>query len=176
MATEPAAEVLNRAAEITHPLGLAAAGLAFAFLLILSAGHVAGTPKKRWPVFAVGLTIVVVSSIPAILRGVAWIRGVYHLRVIALGPDHLPRPGARMTSSVGGEPKQVSGGWEFDIPVQTMPPGGTVSILASVDSEFLSGAVTTSLSDSYYPSVTIQLAKDTSATIAGIVSTVEAAQ
>jgi hypothetical protein len=51
----------------------------------------------------------------------------------------MPVDEAKVTSSIGGEPKKVDGGWEFDIPQGNKPTDGKLTIYAEVRSAFLTG-------------------------------------
>jgi hypothetical protein len=159
-------DALKIASQIKHPFALAALSLVLSAFIFYG---IKGIRANRWPAFLLAAMIGFTGCVPAIVRSVAEFRGVYHLRVIVLGSDRLPATNAHVTLSVGGEAKQISGGWEFDIPPQTKPADGLVSIYASIDSEFLTGSATAKLGDSYYPVIAIQLAADTSAKLQGIV-------
>jgi len=76
---------------------------------------------------------------------------------------------AEVTSSMGGEPKRVSGGWEFDIPAASRPVDGKLALYAAVRNAFLKGRAETVLSESYNLTVTIHLSTDESAVVRGIV-------
>jgi hypothetical protein len=72
-----------------------------------------------------------------------------------------------VTSSNGGEPKKVAGGWEFDIPPQSQPADGRLKLFASVMNAFLAGSSSLVLDRDYFPAVEIQLDRDTSGIIRG---------
>ena len=63
----------------------------------------------------------------------------------------------------------VEGGWELEIPPQTRPADGKVTFVASVKDEVLNGKSTLILDQDYYPTATVQLVADTSATVRGVV-------
>lgn len=94
---------------------------------------------------------------------------IYRLRVTVTDPHSLPLENAQVWSSVGGEPKKVAGGWQFDIPVASKPRDGKLTIFASQKSAFLTGKQELQLSKNYNPTITIKLQQDTSATVRGIV-------
>jgi len=95
--------------------------------------------------------------------------GVARLRVLLLSPEGRPVEDAKAWTSVGGEPKQVAGGWEFDIPVSQLPPDGRITVHAAKESAFLSGSTEVRLGDDLAPSVTVRLAPNQAATVRGIV-------
>jgi hypothetical protein len=63
----------------------------------------------------------------------------------------------------------VGDGWELDIPPQTRPADGKVTLFASVKDEFMKGSSTLVLAHDYYPTATIQLVAETSAMVRGVV-------
>ena len=95
--------------------------------------------------------------------------GVYHVRVTVLDPRGLPLEDASVWSSIGGEPKKVAGGWQFDIPADSKPKNGKLTLFASQPGAFLAGKSDLQLGKDENPAITIQLTQDTSATVRGIV-------
>lgn len=158
-------QALKIASHITHPVTVAA----FAMVFAASAFGLALRAKKTRIAWILAGGIVVLGLAPLGASTFLQSRGVFRVRVVVLGPDQLPVDDARVSSSTGGEPKKVESGWEFDIPPQTRPADGKVTLFASVKSAFLTGTKTLILSEDYYPTTTIQLAADTSAMIRGIV-------
>jgi hypothetical protein len=158
-------KALEIVSHVTHPVAVAAVALvlaAFAFSI---------TIKKRqsrvaWFLVAV---ILLLGLAPLFSSTYLQSRGLYRVRVTVLGTDKQPVDDARVTSSNGGEPKKVEGGWEFDIPPQTRPADGKVTLSASVRSAFLAGRSTLILEKDYFPTTEIQLARDTSAMVRGVV-------
>jgi hypothetical protein len=118
-------------------------------------------------IMAVG--IVVLGFTPYAASTFLQSRGVYHIQVIVLDPDQSPVEIAQVKSSNGGELKMAGGGWELDIPQQARPANGKITLSASVKDEFLKGASTLVLDRDYYPTVTIQLAANSSAKVRGVV-------
>jgi hypothetical protein len=96
-------------------------------------------------------------------------RGVYHIQVVVLRPDHSVVEIAQIKSFSGGELKMVGGGWELDIPPQNRPTDARVSLSAAAKDEFLKGGTTIVLGQDYYPTATIQTVAETSAMIRGVV-------
>jgi hypothetical protein len=151
------------ASRITHPVTVAL------FALILAAYLFSTTIKKKhkrveWFLVAI---ILILGLAPLAASTFLQSQGVYHVRVIVLGPDQTPLDDAHVTSPVAGEPKRVEIGWEFDIPPQTKPADGKVVLFGSKKDSFLTGSSTLVLGQDYYPTSTIQLAADTSAMLRG---------
>jgi hypothetical protein len=121
-------------------------------------------PGRRDPASRVGLAPLLVS---AYLQS----RGLYIVRVFVLGIDkqRIDDPSVSVTSSNGGEPKTVKGGWEFDIPPQSRPADGKLKLFASVKNAFLAGNSTLVLDKDYFSKAEIQLAQDNTAMVRGIV-------
>jgi hypothetical protein len=160
---ETALEIASR---ITHPGTIAvfvSVMAAFALLRALRAKK-AGTV---WVILAIGMIILGLAPLAAstFLKS----RGIYRVRIVVLGLDQAPVDDAHVSSSIGGEPKRVESGWEFDIPPQIRPADGKVVLFASLKDAFLSGSSTLFLARDYYPTTTIQLISDTSAVVRGVV-------
>jgi hypothetical protein len=159
-------QALKIASHITHPVTIAAFALVFAasaFALALRAKK----PRIAW-VLAAG--IIVLGLAPLAASTFLQSRGIYRVRAAVLGPDKSPVEDAQVISSNGGEPKKVEGGWEFDIPPQSRPADGRLKLFASEKNAFLAGSSTLVLDKDYFPTVEIQLSRDTSATIRGDVT------
>lgn len=91
------------------------------------------------------------------------------LRVLVLGTSGAPVEDARIWTSVGGETKKVSGGWEIDIPWSSRPAGGKTTIYASKESAFLVGSQEVSLGESLTSSATLRLAPGHFQSVRGVV-------
>ncbi|HEX6899144.1 MAG TPA: carboxypeptidase-like regulatory domain-containing protein [Thermoanaerobaculia bacterium] len=91
------------------------------------------------------------------------------LRVLVLGAGESPVEDAKVWTSLGGEPKQVAGGWEFDIPISKVPADGKVTVHASKEDAFLSGSSEIRLGKDLAQTATVRLAADRTATVRGIV-------
>ena len=74
---------------------------------------------------------------------------------------------AKVWSSVGGEPKKVPGGWEFDLPSATKPLDGELTVYASVADRFLQGSRRLTLAADHNPAAQIALQKNASAAVRG---------
>jgi hypothetical protein len=160
-------KALEVASHVTHPVALAALGLVVAAYLFSIA------VKKRqsritWFLVAV---VLLLGVTPLLSSAYLQSRGLYVVRVLVLGIDKQPidDPSVSVTSSNGGEPKKVKGGWEFDIPPQSRPTDGKLKLFASLKNAFLTGNSTLVLDKDYFPSAEIELARDTSATVRGVV-------
>jgi hypothetical protein len=93
--------------------------------------------------------------------------GVFRVRATILDPGGLPVDEAIVWSSVGGEAKRVSGGWQLDIPASTRPADGKLTVYASKAPAFLQGQTDLILDADPNPTLVIQLRKDDSARVTG---------
>jgi hypothetical protein len=158
-------KALEIASHVTHPVTAAISAAVLAAYLFSTA------IKKRqsritWPLAAV---ILILGLAPLLSSTYLQSRGLYRVRVVALGTDKLPDNDAQVISSNGGEPKKIEGGWEFDIPPQSRPADGKLKLFASEKNAFLAGNSTLVLDKDYFPTVEIQLDRDTSAIVRGVV-------
>lgn len=165
------AGLLKTAAGISNQWSLAAFAIAAILYFILKRrGKI---PAIAWACIAaiviLGLTPIL-ASVYVQRAGIAdQAAAIYRVRVTVLHPRQTPVDDAKVWSSAGGEPKKVAGGWQFDIPAASKPADGKLAVYASVASAFLTGKHDLQLADDRNPSITIQLARDTSATVRGIV-------
>lgn len=95
--------------------------------------------------------------------------GIYRVRVTVLDAQQIPVDDAKVWSSIGNEPLRVAGGWQIEIPAESRPLDGKVSIFASKKSAFLAGKHELILKDDLNPAITVQMEKDRSAQVRGIV-------
>lgn len=156
-------KALEIASHITHP------GTVAVFGAVLAAYSFSLAIRKRQSRVTWFLVIVILLLGLAPLLSSTYLqsRGLYIVRVFVLGIDKQPVDDASVTSSNGGEPKKIQGGWEFDIPPQSRPADGKLKLFASVKSAFLAGDSTLILDKDYFPSVEIQLEQDTPAVVRG---------
>jgi hypothetical protein len=126
-------QALKIASHITHPASVAAFALVFA----AAAFALALRSKKPRIAWSLAIGIIILGLAPLAASTLLQSRGVYRVRVVVLGRDRLPVDDAHVTSSIGGEPKRVENGWEFDIPPQSRPADGELKLFAS-DEECLS--------------------------------------
>ncbi|MBZ0160119.1 MAG: carboxypeptidase-like regulatory domain-containing protein [bacterium] len=94
---------------------------------------------------------------------------LYRVRVTVLDQQQVPVEDARVWSSIGGEPKKVAGGWQLDIPAASTPKNGKLTIYASKETTFLVGQYDVQLEAEENPAITIQLKRDPSASIRGMI-------
>jgi hypothetical protein len=158
-------KALEIASHITHPVSLAA----FAAVLAAYVFSIAIKKRQSRIVWFLAAVILLLGLAPVLSSTYLQSRGVYRVRVFVLGKDNQPVEDAHVTSSNGGEPKKVEGGWEFDIPPQSRPADGKLKLYASVKNAYLAGSSTLVLNNDYFPTVEIQLDRDTSATVRGVV-------
>jgi hypothetical protein len=156
-------KALEIASHITHPVTVAV------FSAVLAAYLFSIAIKKRqsritWLLAAVVLTL---GLAPLLSSTYLQTRGLYRVRAFVLGTDKQPDNDAQVISSNGGEPKKIEGGWEFDIPPQSRPADGKLKLFASEKNAFLAGSSTLVLDKDYFPTVEVQLSRDTSAIVRG---------
>lgn len=161
--------MLESALQIASHIHLPVTVVAFALAFMGVALIMAIRSRKYRMVSIIVFVIGFVALAPLLATTFLQSRGVYRVRVVVLGPDGSPAQNAVVSSAIGGELKKVEGGWELDIPPQTRPADGKLRMFASVNDAFLTGNSTIILSQDYYPTTTIQLSSDTSATIRGTV-------
>ncbi len=117
--------------------------------------------------WAIYLGLLVLALTPMILSRLN--NPIYRVRVTVLGSDSVPVEDARVWSSAGGEPKKVQGGWEFDIPVAQVRAGDRVTIWAGEQDAFLQGTNSIALTSDYHPRLSIQLKREDTARVRGLV-------
>lgn len=146
-------KALELASRITHPYSVAAFALVFAAMALLLALK-AKKPRIAW-LLAAALLVLGIS--PLVASTFLASRGVYHIRVVVMGTDGQPVKQADVSSSAGGEMKQASGNWEFDLAPQAKPSSGQITFYASVKDAYLAGSSSLALKEDYFPTVTIPL-------------------
>lgn len=127
--------------------------------------------KANNVIWGVLLMIGILASIPIVSRFYLASHAIYRVRVMVLDPHGVALDGANLTSSLGGEPKRVAGGWEFDVPAAAKPADGKLTIYAVLSRAFLKGKTEVLLTNDFNPAVTLNLSRDESARILGIVTT-----
>jgi hypothetical protein len=96
--------------------------------------------------------------------------GVVAVRVTVLGIDKMPTEEAQVWSSVGGEAKKVTGGWEFEIPLSKLPANQKLTVYATQKSAYLKGQREITVAEGKPIPVSIQLEREISAQVKGTVS------
>jgi|SRR5450755_1269558 hypothetical protein len=113
------------------------------------------------------VALVALASLPFAARAYLVNRGVFRLRVTVEDLHGMPMNEAKVTCSIGGEPKRVDGGWEFDIPQGSRPTDGKLTIYAEVKSAFLAGKSDVVLGDDYNLVAKVRLDHDRNAHVRG---------
>jgi hypothetical protein len=155
--------------KIATPLNLAAFALAVVLFITLKSRG-----RKISP--AIWIVIVLLVAIPisaSVYSEINSKTAIYRLRVTVVDPqgiavkDEEEAEGVQVWSTLGGEPKRVKGGWQFDIPSASKPKDGNLSIFASKKSAFLTGRADLILADDYAPAIIVNLKRDDSAQVRG---------
>ena len=159
--------LLKTAAGVTTMWGLASV----AILALLMISRKSGV--KTLPIIWGAMTGVLILALVPILSWIQLQRGqistVYRIRVTVLNPQGQPVNNAKIWSSMGGEPKQLAGGWQFDIPVASKPTDSKLTVYAAVENAFWNGKTDVQLANDYNPNTTIQLMAGENAQVRGIV-------
>jgi len=158
-------KALELASRITHPYTAAVFVAVLAVIAFLAALK-AKRPRIAWLLAGV---LLVLGISPLVASAFLASRGIYHIRVVVLGVDGQLVNQAEISSSAGGEIKQASGNWEFDLPPQAKSSSGEITFRASVKDAYLAGSSSLILKEDYYPTVTIRLQPLPSASIRGTV-------
>jgi hypothetical protein len=140
------------------------------------------TPHRsvRFPVRKM-LSVGAVLGVFAVVLGAAvdlnsvwsWFRPavpeLYRIRVTVLDSSGLPVDNANVWSSLGGEPKRVAGGWQFDIARSAIPKDGSLTVFASRPAAFERGSRRLQLGGEPNPAAILRLEREASAQVRGIV-------
>ena len=155
-------QVFQFATRISTPWALAAFAIAaIVFLLLKRQGRV---QPIAWAAIA---AIMLLGIAPTIIQVSGF--AIYRVRVTVVGPEGTPVDETRVWSSIGGEPKKVTGGWEFDIPAGSRPTDGKLTVWASQEAAYLKGNQEVKLNGDHNPAITIRLESDRTATVHGLV-------
>jgi hypothetical protein len=155
-------QIFQIAAKISTPWALAA--FAIAALVFLFSKQRGKVSPVAWGVIA---AIVLLGIVPILAQ--LGSLAVYRVRVNVINPQGVPVEDAKVWSSVGGEPKKVASGWEFDIPAAVKPADGKLTVWASLDAAYWKGSREVQLDRDRNPAITIQLDSDKTATVRGLV-------
>lgn len=155
--------------KIATPLNLAAFALAVVLFIVLKSRG-----RKVSPAIWIVITLLVAIPVGAsVYSEIITKTEIYRLRVTVVEPQGIAvkneeeAKGVEVWSSLGGEPKRVKGGWQFDIPDASKPKDGKLSIFASKESAFLTGRTDLILADDFNPAVIVNLRRDDSAKVRG---------
>jgi len=159
------ATLLEKAAAVSTPFNLAAFGLVVLLLILWVARSESG--KRPLPVAL--LVVAIGALVTVVLAPMMITPGVYHVRATVVGPNGVPVEDAKVWSSIGGEAKKVSGGWQFDVPAGSVPRDGKLAVYATVESAFLSGLESVQLGSDYNLAVRVTLTPGASARVRGLV-------
>lgn len=85
--------------------------------------------RFRWGLIATAGLLVL--SLGALMAASSMRPKLYQIRVTILGLDGQPTDSAELSSSVDGVQKQLSGGWELEVPVAKRPASGRVALWAT---------------------------------------------
>jgi hypothetical protein len=155
-------QLFDAASRVSNSWALAAFAIAaILFFLVKRRGTV---PPIAWGAIA---AIVLLGLVPSILNIPSTI---YRVRVTVVGPQGTPVDDAKVWSSMGGEPKKVAGGWQFDIPAASRPADGKLTIWASLEAAYLKGNKDVQLDADHNPAVSIPLGSDQTASVRGLVT------
>jgi hypothetical protein len=159
--------LFETATKVGTAWSLAAFAIAAVVAIVLRASRTRGKNALiAWGAFVV---IVILGVVPILAPAYLNSRGVFRVRVNVVDDRNMPVEDAKVTSSLGGEPKKVAGGWEFDIPAQTKPVDGKLTIYAVQQNAFLTGHKDLILSTDFSPAITVPMSRDNSAQVKGIV-------
>lgn len=155
------------ASKVGTPWSLAAFAIAAVVAIVSKTSRARGKSAViAWGAFGV---IVILGIVPIVAPAYLTSRGVFRVRVNVVDDHNIPVNDASVTSSLGGEPKKIAGGWEFDIPVQTKPIDGKLTVYAVQPNAFLKGHTDIVLAEDFAPAMTVVMSKDDSAQVSGII-------
>lgn len=131
-------------------------------------GELSGLKVKAGAGFGVFVLVLAWWLSPFAPVGVA--EDLFRVRVIVQSPQGVPDDeGVKVWSSLGGEAKKVSGGWEFEIPGSKRPSDKKLTVYAEKATQFQKGEVEVALNQPV-ETVNLRLAKDRSGKVSGIVT------
>lgn len=151
------------AGRLTHPISLAAFGLAIILGVLTLKRKV---PVGAWIVIAL-LVIgpIAISAYAEIMKQRVTEESIYKVRVTVLSPEGTPTDDAKVWGP--GEAKKITGGWQFDIPKGSRPKDGKLIIYASLSNRYLVGRQPIELGDDYNPHVTVSLQPENQVQVRG---------
>jgi hypothetical protein len=149
--------------KVTSPWSLSAFALLVVLFLVLYKRK-EQIPRVVWIVIVL---LVVIPIAASLYSSFITKSSIYRLRVTVIDPQNMPIEDAKVWSTFGGEPKKVAAGWEFDIPEESKPRQGKLSIFAAKEAAFLYGQADLTLDSEHNPAITLQLKRDDSAKVRG---------
>jgi hypothetical protein len=84
---------------------------------------------------------------------------IFRVRITVLDTQENPIDDVVIRSSLGGELKKVSGGWELDVPAANRPATGNLTIYASKQNASFQGQADLTLGEDSNPSIIIRMQK-----------------
>jgi hypothetical protein len=163
-------KILEIASKISNDYSLTSFAIAFVGVAIILLVRRRGT-RLNAMVWLLPVSLAVLAALPLIARSYIGTHGIYRVRVLVLDAHHSPIEDCTVTSSLGGEPKKVAGGWEFDIPAATRPAGGRLTVYVGEPSAFRAGHADVTLDNDLNPTVTVELTPQESSELGGIILT-----
>src|SRR5437764_8366434 len=100
------------------------AAFAIAAILFVVMKRTRKPPAIAWFALFAILTIAIMPFVASLYAERSPDSAIYRIRITVLDPHNVPVENAKVWSSVGGEPKKVPGGWEFDLPSASKPLDG----------------------------------------------------
>jgi hypothetical protein len=168
-------EIFEIALNVSTPLALAAFAIAcILYLIDRVLKHRGKITDKTHVLLSLSLfaclAVALIATIGELsLKYKAGQNYIYRVRITVVGAGHTPVENATVWTSIGGEPKKVNGGWEFDIPDGNKPPDGQIVIYAKISDSSLQGKANLRLDSDRNPTITVSLETDESAMVRGTV-------
>jgi hypothetical protein len=162
-------KALEIASRLTHPYSI----VAFGVVLLCSLGWGflrAGRANSRTAqgVLSIAGLMTVCLLAPVIASTLQAVKGIYHIRVVALGLNGQPVSDAKLTPPPGGELKRNESGWEFDLPQQSKPADNKLAFYSTAEDGALIGRESVVLTESFFPPpVIVQLKNAPYAAVSG---------
>jgi hypothetical protein len=161
--------IFETAEAIADPLALAAFGIAAVLFLYSSYAYVVSDQQTFPNTALLAIVLLVIVGIGARLVPGDSGADVYSVRATVVGLNGSPIEDARVWSDLGGEPKRVSGGWEFAVPAENLPEDSMMTVFAEHPATFSRARESFQLRNTSSVSLSLQLQRDTSAEIRGTV-------
>jgi hypothetical protein len=147
------AEVIKQASQ--SKLGL------LALMILLLAALALAFFRKESSKVKLAIFVLALLGVALYAKAITDSVSIYRVRVVLVYRG-TPIDEGRVWSSLGGEAKKVSAGWEFDIPPMTLPADHKLEIYAQDDPRFLQGQTSLILGPDTSPKTTIEMQrKDT---------------